>query len=207
MTHVRYWMGVLGALSLVATGCNGIVVDPLTSDQSGVIGEGDGGEGGSGDEEGSTALAMRVSQWDPEQASGADISPIFPEDVAPDDVVLVFTSGARTCEAPLISLYYPDSVAQDPAMCAAMTFWQVILVVPSDLVQPGVIDLVDDQIPTYEARWNADCSGGGGVAPAGLPGTLEILSADASGVSAHLSLDDQSVTPEATGSYTALYCP
>lgn len=209
MTHARWWIGVLGALSLVATGCNGIVVDPLQSDPSGVIGDENGGGGGGGDGDTPSALVMLASQWTT-QGSPTDFHPTFPEDVAPDDVVFVFTSETRECAAPLVQIDLSSPATQDPAGCADLAFWQVVLVVPSerleDLTQGAVLDFQDAGIATYEARWNEDCGGGYGDAPSGLPGTLQLVSADEQTVTVNLTIDPLGITPEATGTYTAECC-
>jgi hypothetical protein len=90
---------------------------------------------------------MRASDvnWNFEVTSGA-----LPEGpwVNPDDVVFFFSDTAQVCETPLL-----------PRRCPAnVTFWQMVLAVPSELVRPGVISLADNRIKLWAQGNTPGCA-------------------------------------------------
>jgi hypothetical protein len=188
-------------VSLASAGCKGIVLDPL---ESGPAGEGTGGAGGSPTADVPSAIAMRFSVW-PQAAfnPGSPFSLSFTNGTPdPNALVLVFASRAPSCAAPHIDF----EPSEDPAACPQQAFWQVILVIPPDRQQLGVLDLDDPTIFAYRAVWDASCGGGSGSTP-GITGTLTITSLGATAVEAKLDLAPSTGWVWQNGDYTAPYCP
>lgn len=193
---------VVGALALGSIGCNGLAVDPIDSNPP--PGEGETGS--------PSAIAMPMSKWQASPGSNPEIAPFAFERTSGDDLVIFLASKAQSCDDPI--LVPSPAPGEDNADCSVDPFWQIALVLPQDMAQPGVIDLETDLDDAIRAHWSAqwhDCSGGWAIANA-MPGTLEISSVDASSISMELSAElpiysSSGPTPDPSGQYTATFCP
>ena len=190
----------LGVIALLCGGCNSIVIDPLAAVQT----DDDDPETPIGGVQGTDVIAMRMSQWNPAQNPSSYFQPSVTVETGPDDLVLFIGSHEQSCSQPVL---WADPDA-DPLICAVQTFWQTMLIIPAERVQPGVIDLADPSINGYEAIWMEECSGGSGSGPGIVEGTLEIVSVDAASITVKLhKTNPQSSFHDSSGDYTAPFCP
>jgi hypothetical protein len=197
------------ALAMMICGCNPLVIDAVNTDShsSDIIGDDD-DDGGDEPEaaEPVSVLAMRWSQLTPFLGTGNMYEPgwIGPES-SPDDLLVLFGSAAQTCGDPLL-----QSDESLPDVCDTVPFAQTILIIPADLAQPGTIDLSDPSVHIYHGYWldlgDGGCGGGGFTKP-GVPGTLEILSLDATSISVSLDGGTELAEMVPSGEYDAPVCP
>lgn len=191
------------ALALALPGCGATVVggggtveEPDVPDAGGVVAPG-------GDEP--SAVAMRFGAWTPPPPSNFfSFSTSGPTPPDPNALVLFYASEAQACAQPHLDLGSPSV---DPAVCAEQAFWQLIVVIPPERAQPGVIDLQDMSIDGYRSTWGEDCGGGSGSGPGIIQGTLTITSIDATKVVTKLDLAPSTGWKGESGDYTAAFCP
>jgi hypothetical protein len=104
-----------------------------------------------------------------------------------DSLLLMWSNRPELCSDPEIG-----------DVCADAIVWQGILVLPTDLVRVGPVDLSDPRVSAFDAVFgNSVCAGGGGGGQA-PGGTMEILSTDATS----LTVDLLEGIPGASGSLT-----
>jgi hypothetical protein len=187
------------AFVLALSGCSTRVIGGAGGSDPGE--QTDEGDQGSTSEEAPNAVAMRFSQWptpDSDPASLFNFSQLGAVS-DPNSLVLFYSNQPQVCPQPFLEL-------PDPTDCADL--WQIILVIPSELAQPGVIDLQDQSIIEYRSVWQANCNGGGsGSGPGIVPGKLTITSIDATSVVTQLELDPSTGWEGESGNYTATFCP
>jgi len=162
------WMMALGTLvALTNVGCAPVVLDPVTQDPDG---------GSSGADGGSPISALAILAKDlPAVPSGSPAQIVGSTD--PDALVLLFSNLPQACATGIIGGVCPDELE-----------WQGIVILPSDLVRVGLVDLANPRIASFSFEYfDAACSGGGGGG-IGLPmsGTLEIVSTDAGSITVNL---------------------
>jgi hypothetical protein len=185
------------AFALALSGCGTMVV----GGGGGGSDPGDQGEPvtAAGDEP--SAVAMRFSQWtlpeqDPSSLFDFQIHGATPD---PDSLVLFYASKAQACPQPFLEL-------PNPGACDQRGLWQIIVIIPPDRAQPGVIDLQDQSLAEYRSVWS--CNGGGsGNGPGFIPGKLTITSIDATEVVTKLELEPSTGWEGESGDYTATFCP
>ncbi|WP_433935363.1 hypothetical protein AB3662_11660 [Sorangium cellulosum] len=212
---MKRWITAMGAATMMNGGCDPIVLVPV--------------EPQSAEEEppppSPNALAMRAGDWPLPPV----VSPTFFTEFSsylldppphPDALVLAFSESVQECSQPVLrpSTELPADPGADPR-----SFWQVILVIPPELNQPGVIDLRDDRIGMYHGFWKPPYAGSIGDSPGSgawevwstgttlesgkWEKTLEIVSSDASSVSVKLDWGEPPYDiGEIDGDYTARYC-
>lgn len=203
------FLSAAGALAMMICGCNPIVLDPVKTDSHGsdVIGSDDDNDDDDPEPpEEVHLLALRWSQITPFFGTGSIYKPewIGPPS-EPGDLLILFGSREQTCAEPLLQDDYSL-----PEVCDNEPFEQTILIIPAGLAHPGVVDLGDLSVRIYHGEWldlgDGGC-GGGAFTRLGLPGSLEILSLDASSVAVSLTAGAELSGFVADGEYTASLCP
>lgn len=163
---MKNWILALGALSLMGSACNPIVLDPLTDaprEDTPVVPQMNGGHGAH------PVLAMRGGDvnWQENYISSPKVGPPWSD---PDSLVLFFGSEAQECSNPVLA----ENCSSDH-----QTFWQLVLGIPPELARPGLIDLTDQRISAYRTMSNyygaPECLASGEEGPSEW-GTLELIS-------------------------------
>jgi hypothetical protein len=164
---MKSWILTLGAIAMVGSACNPVVLEPLKGTQA--VEE---------TPSGSTVLAIRGSDVD-WQSIDPFPGPNGPSVTDPDTLVLFFSSDPQVCG---------DSTLA--ARCTGATpFWQMIIAIPPQLVRNGPIDLYDVHITTIfgatDMDGTLDCPQVGHLGP-GLVGTLTLTGVGTAALSAQL---------------------
>lgn len=185
----------LAALSLVASGCSTLVLDPVSTGSGASSGGGGGGTGGGSSGPGPNALALRGS--DIHDGDIAWIQGPLPWAGKPDWLVLMFGSAALSCEQPVY-----------PIDCVGAHRWETILAIPPEIDSVGSIDLQDGRIFVYEMIVEPSPGGcgralGGGN---GFWGTLDVEQSDDASITLTLSDSGGESHPPANGHYVAPRC-
>jgi hypothetical protein len=207
---MKKWILALGALTILGSACNPVVLDPL---QGTLVPDPPGG-GASG----STVLAMRGgdASWQPNVLSPGVGSPVlggvsWPNDfpgsapagvswLDPDTLVLFFSSDAQECSNPLLL-----------GRCVGATpFWQILLAIPPELYRDGPINLADVRINGWasfgDLTGTLHCGSPGTTGPVML-GTLTLTGAGSSSLSITLDGVQTTIGEEIPdGVYTPLSC-
>ncbi|WP_438023959.1 hypothetical protein [Sorangium sp. So ce233] len=214
---MKRWITAIGTVAMMNGGCDRIVLVPVEPQPAET------------EEEqpppSPNALAMRAGDWPLPRVVSPTFFTEFPSNLFdppphPDALVLVFSESAQECSQPVLrpSSELPADSGADPRY-----FWQVILVIPPELNQPGLVDLRDDRIGIYHGFWKPPYAGSIGTSPgSGMwrvwstgatldwgksEKTLEIVSSDASSVSVRLDWGEPPYDEgEIDGDYTATYC-
>lgn len=194
---MKRWLTALGALAMMNGGCAPIVLDPF----------GTGSEGAPAVVV--SALAIRAGDAPPSLGYALD----------PDALVILLTNGlTRGCAAPVGAPWGPTHEEPPPSCDGSTEFWRFTVVIPPDLDRPGLIDLASLRIFTHIQTWRDVCVGasGDGWGPGLFPGTLEIVSSDATSVSVTLRngtlqggvaiMSPTEDLPAFEGEYTAQRC-
>ncbi|WP_437756397.1 hypothetical protein [Sorangium sp. So ce1389] len=158
---MKRFLMAIGAMAIASTGCEEIVFEPVfgeTSPSTPVTPP----SPSDPEEDPPTpgALALRAGDAPPD----SDYRTL--ED--PDTLILFFDSDVQEC--------FPTAIK---ATCENAPMWQLILIIPSELAVPGLIDLSDRRIFFSESLSEAtpSCAFGGGRGT-GTRGTLEIVTSD-----------------------------
>lgn len=178
----------LGALALVLSACDPVVLDLAPSDtgsaDASTVSATSTGSGPGPGEGAPVALAMRGA----DAPSGA--LPVGD----PESLVLYFSNQPLTCEAPVMV-----------SGCDGSSRWQFILSIPPELDRVGLIGLDDPRIGFVETITLPSCGGGGGSGN-GFWGTLEILSLDEDTVTVRLTGTTATSELAFDGDYVAERC-
>lgn len=173
---MKNWILALGALSVVGSACNPVVLDPLKATPGAVIpGDTTTSGGGNG---GRVVLAMRsgdINWQDPD-----DFHPDGVPWSNPDSLVLFFGTDAQECSNPVL---VHRCLGSGP-------FWQEVFILPPELAHPGLINLIDPRIAQYSnAFWpnGTTMCGSKGYWGKGRSGTLELISDGLTTLSAKLA--------------------
>jgi hypothetical protein len=184
-----------GPVTTGGAGSSGFTV--ATSGSGGASGTGGSGGSGAGGSSGvsgpATALVIRWGdiKW-PDPGTGATTTTTGGTPVDPDKPFVIVGNYGPTCGAPIGSY-----------TCGQ---WQVMIGIPRELFQPGVLNLNDPRLTSNESvqgpdRGGGDCWGGGGSF---FDGTLEIVDI---GPTIHVRLANTSkLDINADGAYAATNC-
>jgi hypothetical protein len=166
--EMKRWMTALGtlAVTMMSARCAPVVLDPVQADPD---------RGSSGAAGPTNALAMLIKDVALAGVEDDAASSIDAENISdPDALVLMFGNQPESCTSPPIGI---GGCTAPPGV------WQGDLVLPSDLVQVGLVDLANPRVAAYQFTSPA-CAGGEEIAS--LAGTLEIVSIDAGSITVDL---------------------
>jgi hypothetical protein len=187
---MKRWLTALGTMVMMNGACAPVVLDPAQADPSPSSSAPAPAPAGP-----PTALAFHYADLPP------DPNLILPGPTPdPEALVLIFGTAPQSCSQPLT---FAPSL--EPGCVPPPAAWQALLFIPPALDRLGLVDLSDHSVLEFAQETSVLCSGGL-FAGEGPPGTLDILSSDATSLDVTLSDGATAVMTVIDGSYTVERC-